>query len=462
MRLRSLALAAATLLPLPAAAQPARLDAPARRAIVDSLAAVLERAYVDSATAVRLGAVLRARQREGAYETFGDAEGLAGALMRDVQAVVPDKHLRVTWEPRREFAPGAAPAGGGGQVVVMRPPPAGGGAPGPGGAAPWRRVDPRDSLEVARANFGFDAVERLPGNVGYLRLSRFVPTDWAEPTAAAAMGFLSSTDAVILDLRGNLGGSPAMMELLLSYFLPPEPVVLLRARNRALGLTVEHRSRDVVPGRRLGDVPLFVLQDRNSASTAEMLPYVVRQRRMGTVVGDTSAGAGNGGNMLSLGAGVTVFVPQFAIVTGPGYERTGVAPDVAVPAAQAREVAHRLALRALVAAASDSLVRREREWALELLEAAPPALDARALGAYAGRFPPRRFEVADGVLVHVGSTGVRTPLRATATDTFRGEAARFHFERGADGAVVAVRVVQRDGRVSRLARGGEEGGQGRT
>ena len=327
---------------------PATVDAAARRRIVDSVASVLAERYVDSTVARRLAETVRGRLAAGAYDAYADALAFGAALMRDLQSVVQDKHLRIAYLPQRDFALG------GPRVVRVGAP---GGAPAAGAAGPvrrWTRPDPRDSVQVARTNFAFERVERLDGNVGYLRVERFVPLDWSRGTAAAAMAFLANSDAVILDLRGNPGGSPDLVELLLSYFAPAEPMSLVTVYNRAANVTIEHRTHAEVPGRRLTGVPLYVLQDARSASSAEMLAYMVRQHRLGTVVGETSSGAGNGGANLSVGAGLALFVPEMRVTSGPGFERTGVEPDVRTPGDSALLVAHRLAREAIAARAAPS------------------------------------------------------------------------------------------------------------
>src|SRR5206468_11802032 len=71
----------------------------------------------------------------------------------------------------------------------------------------------RDDRERARAfgreiNFGFERVERLPGNVGYLEIRSFgFDTADVSSVAAAAFTFLGNTDALIIDVRRNGGGS---------------------------------------------------------------------------------------------------------------------------------------------------------------------------------------------------------------------------------------------------------------
>lgn len=416
-----------------AAPQPApALDAAGRRMVADSIAKVLEGRYADSAVAVRLAAHLRARLAAGAYDRQTMPADLGVAIMRDLQSVIADKHLRISYEPEREYT--LAPASGPG------------GAPA-GGAVRWNRIDGRDSATIARTNFAFDAVERLPGNVGYLRLSQFVPLDDSRETAIAAMAFLANSDAMIVDLRDNVGGSPELVELILSYFFDPEPVTLLTTYGRFAQITTERRTLREIPGRRMPRAELYVLTSGNSASSAEMFAYAVQQTRRGTVIGETTAGAGNGGAKLSVGFGLALFVPQFQVINGPGFERTGVSPDVATPREEALAMAHRMALERLAAAEAEPRVKAERAWALELLRAQqqPVAVDASELKRYAGTYGTRTMHVEGGHLVSVGSTGWKTPLVPLGNGIFRSPSERLRFQSDVAGVVQSVMIEVMNG-----------------
>jgi hypothetical protein len=56
----------------------------------------------------------------------------------------------------------------------------------------------------------------LPGNIGYLEINAVPPPPMAKPPVDAPFVFLHDTDALILDLRGNGGGSPDTVALYLS------------------------------------------------------------------------------------------------------------------------------------------------------------------------------------------------------------------------------------------------------
>ena len=348
-RARLLAAAALLLLPAPRALRAQAptvpsLTATERRQALDSAAALLAGRYLDAAAGARLADSLRAWARRDAFATVAAPGRFADSLGRALRAVVADKHLYLRHVPGVQYVGGA----GAGRIVDA-------GSPGPTMVRRSGRVDPRDSATVARTNFGFAKVERLEGNVGYVKLDLLVPPDWARPTADAALAFLRHSDAVILDVRDVPGGAPQMMQYLLSHFARGPATLLHASYARADGVSDSLWSVPALAERGLGGKPLYILTSARSASAAEMLAYVGQRARLATIVGETTSGAGNGGRPHTLGAGLQLFVPERRVLTGPGWEQTGVVPDVAVPAADA--LARALALARERTATSSNAAR---------------------------------------------------------------------------------------------------------
>jgi hypothetical protein len=157
------------------------MDAKARHAVVESLAGQLQAKYVFPDVASAVSTALRAKDGQGGYAAAVRADAFAEALTKDLQALGRDGHFRVV------HAPG----------VVLRPPDA---LPGKAELAAMRK-------EIAGVGYGVERVEHLDGNVGYLEVRGFGPTDMVGPAFTAAMTLLSGTDALILDLRRNGGGA---------------------------------------------------------------------------------------------------------------------------------------------------------------------------------------------------------------------------------------------------------------
>jgi retinol-binding protein 3 len=284
------------------------IDAQVRAEAVASVATVVERHYPWPDTAKMIAAHLRGRLQASEYDSINTLDGLASALTRDVRAINGDLHLNVR--------AGASPS---------RP-------------ADWPAV-------------GFDRVERLAGNVGYMRMRIIAGSRDAFNAVADALRSLDGTDAVVLDLRGVPGGSAAMANFLISHFTPPG-VVSLGVDNVAQKTTEIRHTLDTVPGPRRIDVPLYVLVDRQSASAAEDIPFVLQNLGRATIVGERTAGAGRNVGLYRAAHGLSVGLSISRVydpATGRQWERVGIEPDVATPSAKALDVALRHALRSLIA-----------------------------------------------------------------------------------------------------------------
>lgn len=135
--------------------------------------------------------------------------------------------------------------------------------------------------------------------------------------------------ALVLDMRGNAGGSVAVMtELLDGLSTEPLPVGMLRERGRETPLA-SRGNADAFTGE------LVVLVDSESASAAEVVARVVQLAGRGVVLGDRTAGAVMRGRMemLTMGAelvvsyGVSVTDADLVMSDGGRLEGAGVTPD---------------------------------------------------------------------------------------------------------------------------------------
>jgi retinol-binding protein 3 len=304
------------------------IDAVTRARVIDGVLHRLDQGYIFPKKVAGMTRAVRERMKRGDYDRITSAQAFADTLTQDLQAVSRDKHLEVAYQSRG---------------VLDEPP----------DAEPSAEERRERASFGRRINFGFERVERLSGNVGYLEIRSFnFDAAAVDSVLAAAMNFLANTDALIIDVRRNGGGEPAMVAAVCSYLLPADVLInkfYWRPQNR----WDEFRTGKV-SGRHYGTKrPIYVLTSDQTFSGAEEFAYDVVTQRRGEVVGDTTGGGAHPGGMRRVTEHFGVWVPSGRAVnpvTGTNWEGTGVRPDVPVDAADALRAAHLRALDRLLAA----------------------------------------------------------------------------------------------------------------
>lgn len=285
---------------------------PASSDLVEALAATIERHYVHTDTAREVARVVRSWD-------VGPGDPPYPEWTRALRTF--DRHFRVA-----ASMPAPAPA-----------------APRPASTEPLvETTQPADTGSAARTSEG--------GTVGILRIREFgdPESDGRRAEAVAALEWLDTCAAAIIDLRGNPGGWPTMVEMLAGPLLGPDPVHVVDFVSRTTTEASFTLPRPDLPS--LALMPLAVLIDRSTASAAESLAYLLVTTGRAVVVGEPSAGAANPGDWFDTGAGAAVFVSTGAPIdprTGTSWEGVGVVPDVAAAPERAEQVARQLLERRL-------------------------------------------------------------------------------------------------------------------
>ena len=125
--------------------------------------------------------------------------------------------------------------------------------------------------------------------VAYVRLAQFLPESALQVrTALESLQNTGEVRAVVLDLRGNLGGLLDQAVALSGLFLPINTLVV-ETRGRAGGTDQRYVTTEppLFP-----DLPLAVLVDAQSASSSEIVAGAVQDYDRGAVVGAPSFGKG--------------------------------------------------------------------------------------------------------------------------------------------------------------------------
>ena len=121
--------------------------------------------------------------------------------------------------------------------------------------------------------------------------------------------------------------------------------------------TQQSWSSDYVAGRRFAeDKDVYILIDNNSFSAAEDFSYTMKNLKRATLVGETTGGAANSGDMVRLNDHFSLFLPTgrgISPITNTNWEGVGVTPDVKVTSDQALNEAQKLILGKMMKGESD-------------------------------------------------------------------------------------------------------------
>ena len=311
---------------------------------IERVLSMLDEKYVYPDVAPQIGAFLREQLPK--YSDIADAETFAQTVTADMQSVTRDKHLRLRYNPAL-----AAML----QTVT--------------------ETDDAAAIEkwvqsVAQQNFGFQRVEWLAGRVGYIDLRMFAPPFAAGDVAVGAMAFLANAKALIFDLRKNGGGTPEMVQFLISYLFDDEIRHLNDIYIRSLDTTTHFWTLPYVPGKRMPTVDVYVLTSGKTFSGAEEFSYNLKSMERATLIGETTGGGAHPGRDFAVDDQFTLFVPggrPINPITQTNWEGTGVTPHVEVPAEDALRVAHKMALEKLIEIAQSDEDRQIAQQALETL-----------------------------------------------------------------------------------------------
>jgi C-terminal processing protease CtpA/Prc len=299
------------------------INALIRTQVIDAVLKELNDNYVFPETAKKMEADIRNRIKSNEYEQITSAEQLSHKLTKDLQAISKDKHLRVRYSH---------------QTIPVRQE----------RAKPTAEERAEYESSLKGINFGFEKVERLPGNIGYIDFRGFTDPELGAETVAAAMNFVANTDALIFDLRENGGGYPDMVALISSYLFGDTPIHLNSLYWRKGDRTEEFWTKPSVSGKKYGNKDVYVLTSNYTFSGAEEFANNLKVLKRATIVGETTGGGANPGGFFRLSDHFGAFIPTGRAInpiTKTNWEGTGVEPDVKTSKELALKTAYLMALK---------------------------------------------------------------------------------------------------------------------
>lgn len=359
----------------------AKIDNKEKQQVIDSIMLFMADYYVFPDVGKEMGDYLQKRLKTGEYDKINDYMEFGATLSEDLQSVSNDKHIGVRYAP---------------EMIAMI-----------NKAEEDENNKELEDLEKRQAeysNYNFKEIKVLPGNIGYLKFNSFMHASESGATAVAAMNFLAHTDALIIDLRDNGGGSPSLIQLITSYFF--EGVEHLNSFYIREGdQTHQFWTLPYAPGPKMLDTELFILTSSGTFSGAEEFTYNLKNMERATVVGETTGGGAHPVSRYLINDNYMVSVPfgrAINPITNSNWEGTGIEPDVKTSRAEAFDKAYLLALEKLMEKEKDNNILSELNWAYDGLNATlnPVVIDESTLKKYTGDYGPRKITLEDGQLYY--------------------------------------------------------------
>lgn len=165
--------------------------------------------------------------------------------------------------------------------------------------------------------------EMLENNIGYIQITEFDDVTTDQFTEALAVVKGSGAKGLVLDLRGNPGGSLNVVVDIARQILPKGLIVYTEDKYG-------ERDEYTCDGRHELDMPLAVLVNGNSASASEILAGAIKDYNKGTLVGTTTFGKGIVQRVLPLtdGTALKLTISAYYTPNGNNIHGVGIEPDV--------------------------------------------------------------------------------------------------------------------------------------
>ncbi|MBY0552014.1 MAG: PDZ domain-containing protein [Candidatus Obscuribacterales bacterium] len=210
------------------------------------------------------------------------------------------------------------------------------------------------TVKITRAKVTVPVVtyKDLGDGISYVRLRDFMSknamTEMRDAFTKAAKG-----KALVIDLRGNPGGSLTAVLTITGMVLEEGPVLTTKSRNgdavveseiflhKDFVLRMEPNDQDpkkkdisIAPRTKLiipADMPIIVLVDEGSASASEILSGILQHCRRAIVIGKTTVGKGVGQTVVQLKYGRSLHITSFEFIPGRTPNNwIGVVPNIEV------------------------------------------------------------------------------------------------------------------------------------
>lgn len=164
--------------------------------------------------------------------------------------------------------------------------------------------------------------EMLEDGIGYLQIAEFDEVTPDQFTRALESLQKEDMKGLILDLRGNPGGTVTAVTSIAQYLVPEGLIFYMEYPD---GSRKEYKA----DGTKYTGLPVAVLVNENSASASEILSSAIQDSGTGTVIGTKTYGKGVVQTAYALqdGTEVKLTIAEYFTRNGSKVNKTGVTPD---------------------------------------------------------------------------------------------------------------------------------------
>ena len=179
----------------------------------------------------------------------------------------------------------------------------------------------RDIIEVPNVRRAM-----IPGGIGYLRITQFMPQTYDRSRDAIAFFRENGYTSLVIDVRNNPGGLLGSVVNVANLFIGDGPIVSThsdRSDNENFVYTAR-RSRLMVDPK----IPIVVLVDKGSASAAEILAGALKDTGRAVLIGATTYGKGSVQQIRQVGgANFKLTMSRYLTPAGILIDKKGIVPD---------------------------------------------------------------------------------------------------------------------------------------
>lgn len=381
-----------------------------RLTIVMAAMRLLRENYVFPEKVHKIETVILKKFKAGGYESFKTSQEFLTAVNADLERESQDKHVNISFGPDRVKQILKEKENEGKQPVVTKE---------------WLQ-------RMRFENFRLRKVEWLEGNIGFFRFLNFTDLAASKEAYVSAMNLIRNSNAIILDLRDNGGGSSEALEFLLSFFLRDGLKIgefRFRKNNR-----IEEKiiKKDPVVNKIPDDVPLYILVSKRTSSAAEGMASNLRAFRGAIIVGENTKGEGNPGELFVINDLLYIMIPTaISVSAAPDskpIEGVGVAPDILINPDKSLDKALVEICKTLAKDHNTLQIRQVYEWQIPYLEykISPQATPAAGIKSLIGNYSDgRKIIDENGNLIYVNKDNQRARLDYYGDNVFGIEGKQF-------------------------------------